>query len=189
MSAPLPPGEWTLLYRTDQAVRGGTAVREIYVSDTRGVIERAVLDYRVQLGKRYDFLPRESCKSPDYYYQQEKVLGPGSGECWHVRAISLGTAGDPHWVNLVMDQYATERDLYLSPVMIGTRFIRYQEGELVQIDYLWNAELLLAPPEGRAWEPADWSNAAVALDPRKRVIMETLRRWSEDWQQKLAAGS
>lgn len=188
LSAPLPPGNWTLLYHGDQDVRGGTAAREIYVSETRGVIDRVVLDYRVHLGKRYDFLPRESCRSPEYYYQQEKV-GPGSGECWHVRAISLGTAGDPHWVNVAIDQYATARDLFLSPVMIGTRFIRYQDGELIQVDYLWNAELLLAPPAGRVWEPEDWSNAAVARDPAKRVIMETLRRWSEEWQPTLAAGS
>lgn len=175
------------MYKGTQDLAHGQASRAVHASVTRGIVERVVLVYRVSLGKRFEFLPRASCASPDYYHQQANEEGDGSGACWHVRAVNLGLADDPHWVNLVLAHYADTHDLYLPAAMLGVRFIRYHEGELLQVDYLWNPDLLLTPPAGRVWVPEDWSNAAVQAAPDKRAIMEVIRGWSEDWQPKVDA--
>jgi hypothetical protein len=186
MPAPLPTGDWDTVYSGDQEIVRGVSHRSIYASREQGVIDRLVLVYRIELGKRYEFLPRTNCSSPDYFYATTEEGAVGSGGCWHVRAVNLGLAGDPHWVNLVLAHYAQSGDLYLPAVMVGVRFIRYHEGQLLQVDYLWNADLLLPPPAGHVWTPDDWNNASVALDPAKQVIMQTLQRWGEQWQSRLS---
>jgi len=187
---PLPPGTWRTAYSGKQEIVRGTAERMVLVSESRGVVDRVVLVYRVHLGLRYEFQPRESCRDPSYYHQVINESGGGAGDCWHVRAVNLGLAGEPHWVNLVLAFDAERQDLFLPAVMPGVRFIRYAEGEMLQVDYLWNPDLLLPAPAGakgaRVWEPDDWTNKAVAADPAKQAVMRTLQRWGEDWQARLA---
>jgi hypothetical protein len=187
-SVPLPPGDWTIVYAGEQEVHRGESARSIHVSVDRGVVDRAVLVYRVHLGLRYGFLPRESCSDPAYWFERSSDADaqPGTGACWHVRAVNLGVAEKPHWVSLLMAYYADNQNLYLPAVMIGVRYVRHHQGDLVQIDYLWNPDLLLPPPAGRVWEPADWSNEAVAADPRKQAIMRVLRGWGEEWEPRVA---
>lgn len=184
---PLPPGSWKTVHRSRQDIPHGVAQRAIWISRDQDVIDRAVLEFAMQLGRRWEFQPRQSCASADYFSQVTGVPTVDTGECWHVRAVNLGTAGDPHPVNLILAEFARSHDLYLPAVMVGVRFIRYHEGRLLQLDYLWNADLLLPPPPDRVWTPADWSNDAVAADPAKRTIMRTLQRWGQDWEPKVAA--
>lgn len=186
---PLPPGAWTTIYDGDQAVLRGAAHRQILFSVSRGMVGRAVLVYRVQLGMRYEFLPRTSCSSPGYWYATAEPVAPDRtrGACWHVRAVNLGLAGEPHWVNPVMSAYADGRELYLPATMIGVRYVRHHQGEMLQVDYLWNPDLLLPPPDAGVWQPDDWSNAAVEADPRKRAIMQVIRGWAEEWEPRVQA--
>jgi hypothetical protein len=185
---PLPPGHWQAIDAGDQAVSGGSSGRIIYVSTVRGIVDRVVLVHRMTLGLRYQFQPRRSCADPGYFYQEPERPLPEGGACWHIRAVNLGLAGDPHWLNRALAQYADGQDLYLPVVMLGPRFIRYQGETLVQVDYLWNPDLLLSPPAGTLWRPEDWSNAAVADDPAKGAVMSTLVRWARQWQPRLEPG-
>lgn len=184
---PLPPGPWRTAYSGGQEVARGNSERTILVSASQGVIDRVVLIYRVHLGLRYEFLPRASCRDPSYYYQVIDERTEGAGFCWQVRAVNFGLAGDPHWVNRVLADDAERHDLFLPVVMPGVRFIRYAEGEMLQVDYLWNADLLVPAPAGHVWLPDDWTNEAIAGDPGRQAVMQTLRRWGEDWQARLAA--
>ncbi|MBK8175929.1 MAG: hypothetical protein IPK66_11870 [Rhodospirillales bacterium] len=187
MVPPMPPGDWQSIYEGDQNLLGGVSHRRILVSENHGVIDRLVLVYRVELGMRYDFKPRTSCSRPEYYYAvNSSAANTGSGACWHIREINLGLGGHPHWINVVLAHYAAGRDEYLPVVMVGARFIRFHDGQLWQVDYGWNPDLLLPPPENTVWQPADWTNEAVASDPAKQVVMETLRHWAEDWEPQIA---
>ncbi len=158
----------------------------VLISENRGVIDRVVLIYRVHIGRRYEFLPRESCRDPVYYHEVIDEPAEGVGFCWHVRAVNLGLAGDPHWVNQVLADDAERHKLFLPVVMPGVRFIRYADGELLQVDYLWNADLLLPASGEEVWLPGDWTNEAVAADPARQAVMQTLLQWAETWQARLA---
>jgi hypothetical protein len=184
---PMPPGRWETVYAGRQEMSRGWSERAVMVSRAADVIDRAVLVYRIHLGKRWEFLPRDACRDPGYWYETGDDAGAESGACWHVRAVNLGTAGQPHWVNVVLAGHAESNDLFLPAVMIGVRYIRYHADNLLQVDYLWNPDLLLPPPAGRVWRPDDWRNAAIADDPSKQAIMRTLRRWAEEWQPRIAA--
>jgi hypothetical protein len=184
---PLPRGDWQQAYSGERELAHGTSARTIMVGEVDGVIDRLVLVYHAKVGSREYFLPRENCANPEYFFATTGVQQPGTGECWHVRTVNLGLAGDPHWVNKIVDLYARGVDLYSPATMIGVRFIRHDGADLLQVDYLWNPDLLFPRPDGDVWLPADWSNQAIAEDPRKKVIMETLRRWGEDWQPRMAA--
>jgi len=69
------------------------------------------------------------------------------------------------------------------------RYIRYHAGDLLQVDYLWNADLLLPPPAGRGWTPGDWSNTAGAADPAQRAVMPTLPRRGQSRGRRVAGAA
>lgn len=186
LEPPLPPGNWQTIHSGRQEMPRGWSDRAILVSREGDVIDRVVLVYRIHLGKRWEFTPRDACHNVEYFAQHGHAAAD-RGACRHVRAVNLGTAGQPHWVNIALSSHAEAQDVYLPATMVGVRYIHYQEGELLQVDYLWNADLLLPPPDGRVWLPGDWSNAAVAGDASKQAVMRTLQRWAEEWQPRIDA--
>jgi hypothetical protein len=106
-------------------------------------------------------------------------------DCWHVRTVSFGLSGDPHWINKALNLYATKLNLFAPAEMVGVRFVRHMDSELLQVDYLWNPDLLMPRPDGEVWTTKDWTNAAIAADPRKKLIMDWIRKWAEDWHPRI----
>jgi hypothetical protein len=186
---PLPPGDWRLVISKQQDFAGGRGIetRNVLVSVDRGVIDRVVLLYLVEADKRFFFQSQENCREEYYYYQTPEVSGHGQGECWHVRNVSFGVAGKPHWISQVLDLYAKSENLYFPVAMVGVRYIRYNGPELLRVDYLWNPDVILRSTEKTVWLPDDWTNAAVAADPRRKAVMETIRQWGADWQARIAS--
>ena len=69
--------------------------------------------------------------------------------------------------------------------MRAVRFVRHKDAELLQVDYLWNPDLLMPRADGQVWSANDWTNASVATDPRKKLIMDWIRKWAEDWHPRI----
>lgn len=183
---PLPPGEWKEAYSGSNDLSGGTANRKILVGVSGDVIDRIILVYHIEIGRRDYFKPRESCRHEDYYFQTTTISEEAMEDCWHVRNVSMGLKGDPHWINKALDLYAKNLDLFAPAVWVGTRFVRHKDSELLQVDYLWNPDVLLPRDDGRVWAVEDWSNAAIAGDPGRKVVMDQIRRWGQDWHPRIA---
>jgi len=182
---PLPPGEWREAFSGSKDLSRGTSYRKILVGVSGDVIDRLILIYQIEIPRRDYFKPRESCVHEDYYFQTTTVSEEAMEDCWHVRNVSMGLLGDPHWVNKALDLYARNLDLFAPAVWVGTRFIRHKDSDLLQVDYLWNPDVLLPRGDGRVWAAPDWSNSAIAADPRKKLIMDEIRRWSVDWHPRM----
>ena len=178
---PLPPGDWKEAYSGSNELSAGTSYRKILVGVSGDVIDRVILLYHIEIGRRDYFKPRESCNNEGYFFQTTTLSVEAMEDCWHVRNVSMGLSGDPHWVNKALDLYAKKLNLYAPAVFVGTRFVRHKDSELLQVDYLWNPDVLLPGDDGRVWAAEDWSNPAIAGDPRRKLVMDEIRRWSRDW--------
>ncbi len=182
---PLPPGEWKEVFSGSNDLSGGTSNRKILVETSGDVIDRVILVYHIEIGRRDYFKPRQSCRHEDYFFQTTTVSEEAKEDCWHVRNVSMGLSGDPHWINKALDLYAKKLDLFAPAVLVGARFIRHRNSELLQVDYLWNPDALLPRDDGRVWALDDWSNPAIARDPRKQLVMDEIRRWAQDWHPRM----
>lgn len=182
---PLPPGEWKEVLSGSNDLSRGTSDRKILVEIGGDVIDRVILVYHIEIGRRDYFKPRQSCRHEDYFFQTTTVSEEAKEDCWHVRTVSMGLSGDPHWINKALDLYAKKLDLFAPAVLVGARFIRHRDSELLQVDYLWNPDVLLPRDDGRVWALEDWSNPAIARDPRKQLAMDEIRRWARDWHPRM----
>jgi hypothetical protein len=180
-TVPVPPGQWTLLFEGEQEIGGGTAWRGIYASIVDRVVDRMVFVYVARLGRTETFLPQAACENEDYFFQVTTAENVRIGDCWHVRVINLGLAGDPHWINRVIDLYATKADIFAPAMALGVRFIRREGPVLLRLDYALNPDVLLPDATGGVATVEAWSKEAVAADPEKQAVIETLRKWAGDW--------
>lgn len=182
---PLPPGKWKEAFSGSQNLSRGTSHRKILIGVSGDVIDRVILLYLIEIGGRDYFKPRKNCTHTDYFFQTTTVSETAKEDCWHVRNVSMGLSGDPHWINEALDLYAKKLDLYFPAVLVGARFIRHQDSELLQVDYLWNPDMVLPRGDGRVWAAEDWSNPAVAGDPGRKLVMDEIRRWALDWHPRI----
>ena len=185
IKVPLPPGEWREAFSGSKDLSRGTSFRKILVGVNGDVIDRLILIYLVEIGRRDYFKPRVNCSHEDYFFETTTVSDKAKEDCWHVRNVSMGLKGDPHWINKALDLYAKKMDLYAPAVWVGPRFVRHKDSELLQVDYLWNPDLLLPHPEGQVWAVEDWANPAIAGDPRKKRVMDETRRWGGEWHPRM----
>lgn len=182
---PLPPGDWKEVFSGSNDLSRGTSDRKILVGISGDVVDRVILIYTIEIGRRDYFKPRQSCRHEDYFFQTTTVSEEAKEDCWHVRNVSMGLSGDPHWINKALDLYAKKMDLFAPAVLVGARFIRHRDSELLQVDYLWNPDVLLPRDDGGVWTLEDWSNPAIARDPRKQLVMDEIRRWARDWHPRM----
>lgn len=182
---PLPPGDWREAYSGSKDLSRGTSYRKILVEVSGDVMDRVILIYQIEIGRRDYFKPRKSCRHEEYFFQTTTVSEKAMEDCWHVRNVSMGLKGDPHWINKALDLYARKMDLFAPAVWVGTRFIRHKDSDLLQVDYLWNPEVLLPRSDGRVWAVEDWSNSPIAGDPRRKIVMDEIRRWGQDWHPRM----
>jgi hypothetical protein len=183
---PLPPGRWQVAYSTEEKVSFGKAWRHVLVKTEGRFIKQAVFIYRTEIGGRQAYEQREACGYEGYFHSVVADGGKGSGECWHVRTVSLGLIGTPNPVSEVFRVLAEKFDLVAPLTMVGTRYIRFKAQDQLQVDYVWTPELLVPPPvRGQVWKPEDWSNEAVRRDANKLIAMKTLQRWGEAWYPKI----
>ena len=185
IKVPLPPGDWREAFSGSKDLSRGTSFRKILVGVNGDVIDRLILIYLVEIGRRDYFKPRANCRHDDYFFQTTTVSDKAMEDCWHVRNVSMGLKGDPHWINKALDLYAKKMDLYAPAVWVGPRFVRHKNSELLQVDYLWNPDVLLPHPEGRVWAVEDWANPAIAGDPGKKLVMDETRRWGRELHPRL----
>lgn len=185
IQVPLPPGDWKEAFSGSKDLSRGTSYRKILVSVSGDVIDRLILIYFLEIGRRDYFKPRANCRHEDYFFQTTTVSEEAMEDCWHVRSVSMGLKGDPHWINKALDLYAKKLKLFAPAVWVGPRFVRHKDSELLQVDYLWNPDVLLPRGDGRVWATEDWANAAIAVDPRRKLVREELRRWARDWHPRM----
>lgn len=188
ITVPLPPGNWTVIKEQEWPSDGATNWRRILLSVNQEVIDRATFIYSREIYKWKYFTTPKKCKNSFYYYQEEPENKHGKGACWHVRVVNLGTAGNPHAINKYLSRIAKEKSVYLPITMIGVRFVRHEWQRFLQVDYLWNADLLLPHPGGGVWRPQEWDNESVKNDPAKKVIMETIKAWSAAQHARILTG-
>lgn len=197
---PLPPGEWELAVSENFKTPGSRSATQYYtilVSRTDGVIDRAVVTWvQAKYGRGSTYWSGfEGCltEADDPTVQAaevkanagltETVRNPDL-DCWHVRALNLGTAGTPHPMVADFDAYARATGDYLPVTMLGARFARKEVGnQRAYVEYLFNPDLLY-PGDG-PWKADDWSRAAVAADPGKQAVVATLVEWARDWYRKV----
>lgn len=180
---PLPPGTWRTVLTREEPFKAGRG-RDTWTVSARvrdGVVERLVLAQVVEAGAGAAFGEQKTCQRDTYYFQTITVKQRGRGDCWHVRYANFGLQQNPHWLSKEVDAFLRREGLSMSVVMPGVRFVRHDGPLLVQVEYLWNPDVLLRPRGRPIWLPADWENAAVRADPERRAVMEMLRRWGEDW--------
>ncbi|SDG70116.1 hypothetical protein [Roseospirillum parvum] len=203
---PLPPGEWELAVSESFRTPGSRAATQYYtvlVSRANGVIDRAIVTWvQAKHGRGSTYWSGfEGCltEADDPTVQvaevkanadlTETVRGPDL-DCWHVRALNLGTAGTPHPIVADMDAYARTTGDYLPVTMLGARFARKDiSTQRAYVEYLFNPDLLY--PADKPWTADDWTRTAVAADPGKQAVVVTLTEWARDWYRRVhgAAGS
>jgi hypothetical protein len=183
IAVPLPEGSWREVLTREEAFKAGrgSSTRKVLARVRDGVVERLVLIHVVDAGSGEAFREQKACARDTYYYQTITERGQGIGDCWHVRFANFGLAGDPHWLSEDVDGYLRRERLSMSVVMLGVRFVRHAGPTLVQVEYLWNPDLVLAPKERVVWLPPDWQNPAVRARPDRRAVMETLKQWGQNW--------
>lgn len=182
---PLPTGDWTKIATLDATGSNNRAAwsgeRTVLVSRIDGVVDRIVmiLSQRLSSHRRYNLTT--ACRSETFHYSEARRVNAMSNDCWHVRTLSFGLAGDPHPVNLSLAEYAEREGVYVPITALGTRFIRTQGREKVEVEYLWNVDLLDPRFDGKPALPADWSGDAIGADPVKQAVLDAVVLWSEEW--------
>lgn len=187
-TVPLPPGEWTPIRRIERAGSGWNSQRVILVSRIDNVIDRYVTIMTQQLTTSSSYNLTGSCSGGDFHHSNTRSSRGFSNDCWQVRTLSLGLGGDAHPQNEVMAIYAEENRLFAPLAAIGTRFIITSGPSKLEVEYLWNPDLLTATFDGDPSRPEDWSRIEIEGDPGKRAVIDAIIRWSIDWYPVFTAG-
>ncbi len=201
----LPPGEWRVVDERTVNRGGPHSARQTFtvLASTAGKTIDRVAVLWVQYKTRYieRWSRYQGCNTtdrPNVYHAVVRAntgdvssFGPGTKvDCWHVRAFSLGTSGDPHFTVRALWDYAKANGLYLPAVLVGARFA--QKPEIDRRDYaefLWNPDLIAPRPGGAPWRPEDFNAAAVRADPARKAAMDGLVAWAEDWRRRYPIAS
>lgn len=182
VSVPLPPGPWTA---GPDASTHPDATRIVLTSTHAGVIDRLVY---VSVDRTGDTArPFRRCDDPAYLYAADAGIGEVR-RCWHIRAISLGTLGDPAASTLALRRSAQAQQLFLPATMIGPRYQFADRQRRIVLEYYWNPDLIAPAPNGAVWLPEEWSRASVATDPARSAVAARLRDWAADWYADVRAG-
>jgi hypothetical protein len=181
-SIPFPEGEWTFIGEIiDERVQIVSQRQAVWASDANGVIDRLVAVWSQTRRSQDTFAPFEACTNDSYLHAEVYRNARNDQACWHLRAVSLGLAGDPPAPNRKIAEFADQRGLVLPATMVGVRYVATAGETRHAVEYLFNPDLLAPAEGGRLWEPADWTSATVAGDPRRRAVVAALRDWGERW--------
>ncbi len=184
---PLPPGRWTIAHNQTE-VLGSNSSQLFLVSTTEGTIDRMVTILRRTNPARDGFPPHALCSYPQYHAMTTAVNTRSHQECRHVRGVNYGLAGSPHPVNRILFDYAGTHKLFFPATMVGPRYHFADTAEMIEIEYLWNVDVLLpADTKAGVWVYPDWTKAAAEKDPRKTAIITELTRWGSEWLAKVKA--
>ncbi|SDH06523.1 hypothetical protein [Roseospirillum parvum] len=200
-SFPLPPGSWEDVARGEIRVPGRHTAPQHYrvlVSRVGGVIDRAVVVWgQVKTGRwARHWSGFQGCLTTDDPAVHRAEVGENytggayiTGvrlDCWHLRTLSLGLAGDPHPMIADLAAWAEAEGAYLPLAMLGARYaVKRHEDRRAYVEYLFNPDLLY--PHATAWTAADWTRAEVADDPGKQALVETLGAWAAAWHARIHA--
>lgn len=199
-TVPLPRGPWELAVSNSIKTADPRAAEQYYtvlVSRANGVIDRAVITWvqaRKDAGNTY-WSGFQGCltegRDPTVHRAEvrsnigwtELARAPAL-DCWHVRALNLGTEGRVHPIVADLDAHASATGDYLPLTMLGARFARARTGhQRAYVEYLFNPDLLY-PGKG-PWRAADWTREAVAADAGKKAVVDTLTEWARDWHDRV----
>ena len=198
LTFPLPGGEWREVYSHKIPGRSPNAPQsfQVYASISGNVIDRAAI-FWVQRKFSYTNKWRQyqSCLTTGdaNVHFSEVRLNEGGAEpttdpkldCWHVRTLSMGRAGGAHPVIEALHVYAEREGLVMPATMIGARFAQKRLSDRREYaEYLWNPDVL-SPNPGKVWTPADWSRAATAADPARKIVTDRITRWGKAWRPSL----
>lgn len=186
---PMPPGDWVSVGVVKTAGGGWSAQRLILASvvpagnGSGGAIDRVamILDQDLFSHRRYN-LTTLCTAEESYHHTVRGRYDAQSNECWHVRTVGFGLAGDPHPMVRALRDWGEARGLYVPVAMLGPRFIESQGRKKRQIEYLWAADLLSPVFDGTPATPDAWTKQAAAADPAKRAVTDELVRWAEAWK-------
>ncbi|GAB2174853.1 hypothetical protein [Dongia sp. agr-C8] len=187
---PLPPGQWEVIDSIvipNPRYPNFPMYQEILVSRAGKTIDRVVRIW-VQIKKRQEdwFTPFRLCEDDGYF---DSVVKENSGsrlDCWHLRPLSLGLAGDVEPGNAAIAKYGKQHGLFVPVVMLGARFARLlNSNQRYSVEYLWTPDLLLpANTPAKVWTPADWTTKAME-EPAKRAVIDALDGWAYDWYERI----
>ena len=194
----LPPGDWRLIDRTtinEPVNHSAPQTFSVLASVTDKVIDRVAV---VWVQRKYRYKNRWSqykgCLTTRDSAVYHSVVKANTGsdsefrdglkvDCWHARALSLGTKGEVHPFVRELRAYARANGLYLPAVMVGARFAQkplFDRRDYVEI--MWNPDLLAPSSAGKPWTVADWQASAVKADPAKKAVMDGIVTWGTDWR-------
>lgn len=198
---PLPPGSWEEVAADEIRVPGKHTAPQHYrvlVSRVGGVVDRAVVVWgQIKTGRwARHWSGFQGCLTTDdpavhraevrENYSGSRYITGVRLDCWHLRTLSLGLAGDPHPVVADLAAWAEAEGAYLPLTMLGARYaVKRRPDRRAYVEYLFNPDLLYPHPE--AWTAADWRQPEVAADPGKRALVDTLATWAEDWYARVHA--
>lgn len=183
MNILLPEGEWLVYYTFEKEdAKSLTSKLGLVLISGKAVKQSAY--FRVSRSKTGSgFKSYEQCAQPYYFYSETATnqIG-GAQDCWHVAVETLAPdkASDRQ---TALQAFAKSGNLFLPLALTGPSFHKANKDMLLQASYGWTPDLIVkAPRESKVWRFQDWTAEAVAKDPRKKVVMNKLKRWGEEWR-------
>lgn len=182
-TVPLPAGVWSVYY-VNQTNDPEFPTAKIGLILPRGKIIRQAIYIRAARAIRHTgFKPYPYCERPYYFYAETADNQAGNiQQCWHMRAEALTGDGESSERYASMLEVSKRNGYFLPLTMIGARYHFANRSKTLRVSIGWNPDAILRAPESKkVWRFEDWTADAIAIDPRKKVIMTKFKKWSQDW--------
>jgi len=178
--APLQEGRWQLVGETgfEKGTPGFPEKQVTYASVDNGAVDRVVTIWHQKRPSNGFFTPFRHCADGSYLHSVKRA----PNKCWHLRAVNLGVAGNAPQMNTLLANFARQRGAFLSPTMLGVRFVQDRHTTRHYIEYMWSSDLLYGKAQNAVWLPEDWSKSQVTADVRKGAIANGLTEWAVHWE-------
>jgi len=183
MSIPLPDGEWSVYYavENEDAKFQTSKLGLVLISGT--AIKQFVYLRVLRSKTGGGFRAYGQCTQPYFFYGETAVnQTSGAQDCWNV-AVETLAPDKPSDRQKALLEFAKSHNLFLPLATIGPRFHKASADVLLQASFGWTPDLIIkAPSDTKVWKFQDWTAEAVAKDLRKKVIMNKMKRWGEEWR-------